>query len=113
MSASKRTLTAIFNNGLQATKRERRKAARHTITLPVQVSGFDHDKRPWHEAADTENISSGGVALRLARPVMIGELLHVAVSLPPRWRKDAEKSAGHKSYAIVRHIEWRGGGQQI
>lgn len=84
---------------------DRRKVMRHTITLPVKVAGIDCSKRHWSELAETVNVSSGGVAIRLARTVMIGDILHLEIALPERFQIDIEPSATYISNARVRYIE--------
>ena len=101
------------NEFIKHQKADRRRAMRHTITLPVQVQGEDSDKAQWQEVAQTLNVSPEGLALRLSKKVMIGDILYLEVPLPARMRKDAQSSPSYNSYAIVRHIEMREGSQQI
>jgi hypothetical protein len=86
---------------------------RHTITLPVQVTGFDSGKRQWHEVAETVNVSSVGLALRMSKRVMVGDLLHIEVPIPARLRQDRQSSQTYKSYATVQYVEVRADGRQI
>jgi PilZ domain len=86
---------------------DRRRELRHTMTLPVKVAGSDCDKRQWSEIAETLNVSSGGVALRLSKKVMTGDILYVEIPLPARFQKDIEPSATYNTYACVRYIEVR------
>jgi hypothetical protein len=112
---SKRTLSqAMTSNELVQQKRaDRRRTMRHTITLPAQVTGFDSDKRQWHEDAETVNVSSVGVALRLSKRVMVGDVLHVEVPIPARLREDRQSSPTCKSYATVQYVEVRTDGRQL
>lgn len=86
---------------------DKRRGLRHTITLPVKVAGFDCHNSQWSELAETLNVSSGGVALRLSKKVMIGEILYVELPLPARFQKDIEPSTTYNTYARVRYIEVR------
>lgn len=86
---------------------DRRRELRHTMTLPVKVAGSDCHKVPWSELGETLNVSSGGVALRLSKKVMTGDILYVEIPLPARLRKDGEPSATYNTYARVRYIEVR------
>jgi hypothetical protein len=90
---------------------DRRRELRHTITLPVKVAGSDH-RGQWSELAETQNVSSGGVALRLSKKVMMGDILYVEIPLPTRFQKDIEPCGTYNTYACVRYIELREG-QQI
>ncbi|HJZ66737.1 MAG TPA: PilZ domain-containing protein [Blastocatellia bacterium] len=92
---------------------ERRKEPRYTISLPVEVSGFDSRRRKWVESTETINISSGGAALRLARPVMIGDILQVELPLPAKLRKTPDSSPIYKTYAAVRYIGYKDGSQFV
>lgn len=92
---------------------DRRRELRHTMTLPVKVVGADSYNRQWSELAATQNISSGGVAIRLSRKVMIGDILFVELALPARLQKNPNSSGTYKTSALVRYIEMRASGQQI
>ena len=87
---------------------DRRREPRHTIKLPVRVAGSDCHKGHWSELGETLNVSSGGLALRLSKKVMIGDILFVEVPLPARFQKDIEPTASVKTYARVRYVEVRG-----
>ena len=93
---------------------DRRSEPRHSIKLPVRVAGSDCQMGHWSELAETLNVSSGGLALRLrlSKKVMIGDILFVELRLPARFQKDIEPTASFKTYARVRYVEVRGG-QQI
>lgn len=94
-----------FNKLKQRLRTDRRKELRHTITLPAKVAGSDCHKGQWSELAETLNVSSGGVALRLSREVMIGDILYVAIALPARFQIGIAPSATYNTYACVRYIE--------
>jgi hypothetical protein len=83
------------------------------MTLPVRVVGADCHNRQWSELAETINVSSGGVAVRLAKRVMIGDILFLELPLPARLRKKSDSAGTYKSYALVRYIEMRKIGYQI
>ena len=112
---SKRTLSQAMTASelAQQSRTDRRRTMRHTITLPVQVTGFDSGKRQWHEVAETVNVSSIGVALRMSKRVMVGDLLHIEVPIPARLRQDRQSSQTYKSYATVQYVEVRADGRQI
>jgi PilZ domain len=112
---SKRTISQAMtaNELVQQRRTDRRRAMRHTITLPVQVTGFDSGKCQWHEVAETVNVSSVGIALRMSKRVMVGDRLHVEVPIPARLRQDRQSSQTYKSYATVQYVEVRADGRQI
>jgi hypothetical protein len=97
----------------QRQRKDRRSEPRHTITLPVRVSGADRHNPPWSESAQTLNVSSGGLALFLSTKVTPGEILFVELRLPSRFQTDPDPSEIYKSYALVRYVEMRSGGQQL
>jgi hypothetical protein len=104
---------ATFGELRQRQKKERRSELRHTITLPVRVSGADRHNAPWSELAETRNVSSGGAALRLSKEVMIGDILFLELALPPRFQKSPKPSTIYRTYALVRHVEMRTVGHRI
>jgi hypothetical protein len=104
---------ASSNNLRQRQRTDKRREPRHTMTLPVKVAGADCHKRPWSELAETVNVSSGGVALRLSQKVMTGDILFVELALPARFQKNPDQSGTYKTCALVRYIEMRTCGQQV
>ena len=94
-------------------KPERRRELRHSMTLPVRVSGADCHTGQWNELAETANVSSGGAAIRLSQRVLIGDLLFLEIPLPPRLRKDADSSATYRTLAVVRYVQMHRNNQQI
>jgi hypothetical protein len=98
---------------LHRLRNDKREELRHTMTLPVRVTGVDRHKGEWTELAETVNVSSGGAALRLSKRVMLGDILFLELRLPARLQKKADASAPFKTSALVRYVEMRGAGQQI
>jgi PilZ domain len=94
------------NKFSQHVRKDKRQELRHTMGLPVKVAGSDSGKGHWSELAETVNVSSGGVALRLSRKVMIGDILFLEIELPERFQlENIEPCATFKSDARVRYIE--------
>lgn len=89
----------------QRLRTDRRKEVRHTITLPVRVTGAACGEAQWSELGETINVSSGGMALRLSKKVMIGDILFLEVAIPERFHIASESSQTYKNYARVRYIE--------
>lgn len=90
----------------QRLRPDRRKDVRSTIRLPVRVTWSDGGEAQWTELAETINVSSGGMALRLSKKqVMIGDILFLEVALPERFHIDTEPSKIYRNYARVRYIE--------
>jgi PilZ domain len=98
---------AMTSNKLsERVRKDKRQELRHTIALPVRVAGSDSSKGHWSELAETVNVSSEGVALRLSKKVMIGDILFVEIELPERFqKKDIERCATLKTDARVLYVE--------
>ena len=95
----------VSNRLTQRLRTDKRREPRHSIALRVRVAGSDCHKEPWSESTETVNVSSGGLALRLSRKVIVGDILYVELALPARFQRDIKPSATHNTYARVRYIE--------
>ena len=105
---------AMISNELKRRLRtDRRIELRHTLALPVHVTGVDGNKEQRDELVKALNVSSGGMAVRLSKKVLVGDTIFIEVPLPARFRKNAERSPTYNTYAVVRYIETRQDGKQI
>jgi nucleotide-binding universal stress UspA family protein len=52
-----------------------------------------------------EDASIGGVAIRVAHPVRPGQVLHLSVPLPSRFRQYDVNDSSYRTYALVRHAQ--------
>jgi len=104
---SERNLRQAAHTLSKNLRTDKRRELRHTITLPAKVVGSDCYGGRWSEFAETLNVSSGGVALRLSKKVMMGDVLYLEIPLPTRFQKDIEPSATYNTNACVRYIEMR------
>ncbi|MGH9776243.1 MAG: PilZ domain-containing protein [Candidatus Acidiferrales bacterium] len=59
---------------------DRRKEKRISISIPIEVSGFDNQNRFFSERTQTENISLNGCGFQLSKPAEVGETLAVRVA---------------------------------
>ena len=66
---------------------ERRKQRRVAMKCPVRVQGRDADGKTWEEMSTCEDASAGGVGLKLSRPVVMGQVLHLSMPLPAKFRQ--------------------------
>jgi hypothetical protein len=89
---------------------ERRKQRRVPIRLPVRVHGRQPDGTTWEEMSSCEDASPGGVALRLARPVVLGQVLHLSLPLPQSFRQYDLTDPSYRVYALVRNVRPAAGG---
>jgi hypothetical protein len=83
---------------------ERRKQRRVALKLPARVQGRDPDGSTWEEMTTCEDASVGGVALRLAHPVRLGQVLHLSLPLPQRFRQYDLTDPSYRVYTLVRNV---------
>lgn len=72
------------------------------MTMPVRVSGFASDGRPWTEMSTVKDVSPSGVSFLLKHPITRGHVLHLALPLPKRFRAYDLGEASYHVYALVR-----------
>ena len=93
---------------------ERRKQRRVPIKLPVRVQGRDTDGTTWEEMATCEDASAGGVGVHLTRTVLLGQVLHLSLPLPQRFRQYDLTDPSYRVYTLVRNVcPAPGGGQRV
>src|SRR5512143_2808799 len=83
---------------------ERRKHRRVPMKLPVRVQGRDADGTAWEEMATCEDGSAGGVGLRFNRTVVLGQVLHLSLPLPERFRQYDLTDPSYRLPALVRNV---------
>jgi hypothetical protein len=89
---------------------ERRKQRRVAMKIPVRVQGRDPDGTAWEEMTTCEDASAGGVGLRLKRPIVLGQVLHLSLPLPQRFRQYDLSDPSYRVYALVRNVRPAPGG---
>jgi hypothetical protein len=89
---------------------ERRRQRRVPMKLPVRVQGRESDGTTWQEMSSCEDASAGGVGLRLSRPVVLGQVLHLSLPLPQRFRQYDLTDPSYRVYALVRNVRPAPGG---
>ena len=87
------------------TETERRRQRRVSLKLPVRVQGRDTDGAGWEEMSTCEDASIGGVGLLVSHPVRPGQVLHLSVPLPQRFRQYDINDSSYRTYALVRHAK--------
>ena len=83
---------------------ERRKTYRMGMALSVRVTGFDDEGGAWEEVCSTEDVSQGGLSLRLHRPVELGQVLALSLPMPKRLREFDLNEETYRVYGLVRGI---------
>jgi hypothetical protein len=89
---------------------ERRKQRRVPMKIPVRVQGRDANGTTWEEMSSCEDASAGGVGLKLSRPVVLGQVLHLSVPLPQRFRQYDLTDPSYRVYVLVRNVRPAPGG---
>jgi hypothetical protein len=92
---------------------ERRKHRRVPMRLPVRVQGRDANGTTWEAISTCEDASAGGVGLRLERPVVLGQVLHLSLPLPQRFRQYDLTDPSYRVYALVRNVRHLPGGTTV
>ena len=91
-----------------AAKRERRREARLSLSLPVKIQGQYPDGQTWEEMSNTSDASAGGASVRLNRTVLRGQAVYVALPLPRRYRTFDLTSPTYRLYAVVASVKSNG-----
>jgi hypothetical protein len=86
---------------------ERRKSLRRSLHLPVNVRGHARGGQ-WEETTATTDVSHGGVALRLSRPLAVGQVVHLSLPLPEIFRRYEVTSPSYRVWALVRYAGAQG-----
>jgi c-di-GMP-binding flagellar brake protein YcgR len=92
---------------------ERRKAFRIGMALPVRVTGFGDEGAAWEEVSSTEDLSQGGLSLRLNRRVELGQVLALSLEMPKRLRDFDLNEATYRVYGLVRGIIHKEDGDRV
>ncbi len=80
------------------------------MKFPVRVQGRESDGTTWQEMSSCEDASPGGVGLRLNRPVVLGQVLHLSMPLPQRFRQYDLTDPSYRVYTLVRNVRPAPGG---
>jgi len=89
---------------------ERRKLRRVPMKFPVRIQGRESDGSTWEEMSSCEDASPGGVGLKLNRPVVLGQVLHLAMPLPQKFRQYDLTDPSYRVYTLVRNVRPAPGG---
>jgi len=89
---------------------ERRRERRIPLKLPVRVHGRDADGTTWEEMSNCEDASAGGAGFVLKRAVTLGQVLHLSLPLPSRFRQYDLIDASYRVYSLVRNVRPAPGG---
>lgn len=82
---------------------ERRRRHRLAIQVPVRVRGREATGTAWEEVAACLDASEGGLAILMSHPVRTGQVLHLSVPLPSRYRQYDLSESSYRIYGLVRN----------
>lgn len=82
---------------------ERRSHRRDRLGLPVHVRGFKGGQG-FEERTLTDDVSEGGASFLLAHPVEVGDVLHLGIPIPRRFRHYDLTATSYEVWAEVRHV---------
>ena len=74
------------------------------MKIPVRVQGREAEGSTWEEMSSCEDASAGGVGLLLKRPVVLGQVLHLSLPLPQRFRQYDLTDPSYRTYSLVRNV---------
>jgi hypothetical protein len=98
----------------QGSGADRRKQRRLPMKFPVRIQGRASDGTTWEEMSSCEDASPGGVGLTLNRPVVLGQVLHLSMPLPQRFRQYDLTDPSYRVYTLVRNVRpVPGGGVRV
>jgi hypothetical protein len=80
------------------------------MKIPVRVQGREADGHTWEEISACEDASAGGVGLLLKRAVVLGQVLHLSLPLPQRFRQYDLTDPSYRTYSLVRNVRPAPGG---
>ena len=92
---------------------ERRKLRRVPMKFPVRIQGRESDGSTWEEMSSCEDASAGGVGLKLNRPVVLGQVLHLSMPLPQKFRQYDLTDPSYRVYTLVRNVRPAPGGVRV
>jgi hypothetical protein len=80
------------------------------MKIPVRVQGRESDGKTWEAMSFCEDASPGGVGLLLKRSVVLGQVLHLSLPLPQRFRQYDLTDPSYRTYTLVRNVRPGPGG---
>lgn len=81
---------------------ERRQRPRLGLKLPVRVAGYDLQGQQWTEMSTVLDVSSSGASFVLKHSIVRGNVLHLLVPLPKRFRSYDLGEASYHVFGLVR-----------
>lgn len=95
---------SAVEDGKMSGKSERRRHRRWPLRMPVRVQGREADGSILEEMTSCEDASTRGACLRLRHAVRQGQVLHLSLPLPSRFRQYDVTAQSYRVYALVRSV---------
>ena len=95
----------LYMESRRAQDSNRRRTDRLKISIPVRVVGYDRKAGKWSEMAETLDVSTTGLRLRLLRPVRYGMVLYLSLPYPVRLRSHGFAENSYRVYGLVRRVD--------
>jgi hypothetical protein len=92
---------------------ERRTDTRLALVVPVFVKGFDEDGSAWEEMTNLGETSAGGASFTLRHPAAPGQVLHLSLPLPKKFRQYDLTELSYHVWGLVRHVKGVPEGQRV
>lgn len=92
---------------------DRRRHRRWSLKLPVRVQGRDADGSILEEMTSCDDASTGGVSFCLRHAVRQGQVLHLSLPLPSRFRQYDVTAQSYRVYTLVRSVTRTGGHARV
>jgi len=92
---------------------DRRRHGRLPLRLPVRVRGREPSGATWEEVTSCVDVCPGGVGMLVTHPVSTGQVVHLEVPLPSRFREYDLVDASYRVYALVRNTAPSASGARV
>jgi len=83
------------------------------MRIPIEVQGHDSSGKAWEETTRSLDVSQSGLAFVVKHPVEAGQVLHLSLPLPRKFRAYDLTKASYKTYALVVSTAKVGAGTRV
>ncbi len=92
---------------------QHRRDVRMALSLPIKVQGYDRRGVVWEEMATVTDVSENGAGFPVRHAVHRGQILHLVMPLPKRFRRHDLSEVSYRVYALVRNADAQDGGWRV
>jgi hypothetical protein len=83
------------------------------LLVPVLVKGFDEAGTAWEEMTSLLDTSAGGALIKLNHPSVAGQVVHLSLPLPKRYRQYDLSEMSYQVWGLIRHVRSGPEGRRI